>query len=209
MAPGSPPRASSTSRFSRAFPSMPPAASPFSEGRSPKYFIILRLGDGMNPFGADGLLRHMTPFSRIDEAPGRGRLRRMIAALVLSLVASFGLIWAPLSGAASDVPPGGEVGPWTLARVLDAARAASPAALAASAHGRAGEADGAAAWSALLPHVAFRAGLTRSDDPALLFAQRLQQGTFTSQDFAIESLNQPGPRNALEEMKRYYGVDRE
>ena len=140
----------------------------------------------------------MTPFSRIDEAPGRGRLRRMIAALVLSLVASFGLLWAPLSRAASDVPPGGEVGPWTLARVLDAARAASPAALAASAHGRAGEADGAAAWSALLPHVAFRAGLTRSDDPALLFAQRLQQGKFTSQDFAIESLNQPGPRNALE-----------
>jgi outer membrane protein TolC len=46
--------------------------------------------------------------------------------------------------------------------------------------------------------VAFRAGLTRSDDPALLFAQRLQQGHFTAQDFAIESLNQPGPRNALE-----------
>ena len=131
-------------------------------------------------------------------APGRGRANRIIAALLLGLVASFGLLTAPPSNAASGTPPAGDSAPWTLARVLDAARATSPAARAAAAEGRAGEADGSAAWSALLPHVAFRAGLTRSDDPALLFAQRLQQGRFTAQDFAIESLNQPGPRNALE-----------
>jgi outer membrane protein TolC len=128
-----------------------------------------------------------------------GRFGRMIAALTMGLVTSFGLLWAPPSHAAEPRPAGtANEATWTLERVLDAVRRDGPATRSAAAQGRAGEAAGASAWSALSPRVSFRAGLTRSDDPALLFSQRLWQGRFTSADFAIDALNQPGPRSAVE-----------
>lgn len=123
----------------------------------------------------------------------------MIAALLTTLVASFGVLWAPPSRAADqEAASAGDRAPWTLARVLEAARRESPAVRAAMAEGRAGAAAGATAWGALSPRISVRGGVTRSDDPALLFSQRLWQGRFTAADFALETLNEPGPRNALE-----------
>jgi outer membrane protein TolC len=141
------------------------------------------------------------------------RLRRgcrvktlIIAAWRLTIAASFGLLAAlPAQAAerpAPDPSPGGPAlaggSAWTLERVLEAARASSPAVRAAKARGRAGEAQGSAQWGALSPRISARGGLTRSNDPALLFSQKLWQGRFTPADFDVDALNQPGPRTALE-----------
>jgi outer membrane protein TolC len=124
----------------------------------------------------------------------------MIAALRSTLLVSFGIALALPSWAAEEPlrPLDGAEAAWTLERVLDAARRSGPSARAARAEGRAGEALGAAQWSALSPRVSFRGGLTRSNDPALLFSQRLWQGRFTADDFALDALNEPGPRSAFE-----------
>ncbi|HSQ61382.1 MAG TPA: TolC family protein [Acidobacteriota bacterium] len=117
----------------------------------------------------------------------------------LLLAVSFGI--QALPSRADESPPAPGAGPghvWTLERVLDAAREAGPSVRAAKAAGRAGEALGAAQWGALSPKISFRSGLSRSNDPALLFTQRLWQGRFTNDDFALDALNEPGPRTALE-----------
>ena len=44
----------------------------------------------------------------------------------------------------------------------------------------------------LSPHVTVSSGFTRTDDPAVLFSQKLWQGRFGMADFAIPSLNQSG-----------------
>ncbi|HEU4724600.1 MAG TPA: TolC family protein [Candidatus Eisenbacteria bacterium] len=116
----------------------------------------------------------------------------------MPLVASFGLVWAPPSRADSPSPSPDDRASWTLGKVLDAARQASPAIRAARARQRAGAATAAAAWGALSPRLSLRGGASRSNDPALLFSQRLWQGRFTSDDFALDALNQPPARNALE-----------
>lgn len=85
---------------------------------------------------------------------------------------------------------------WTLERVLEAARRSDPGVAAARAAGRAGAAAAATSWSALSPRIGVDAGWTRTDDPALLFSQKLWQGRFTAADFALPALNDPAPRNA-------------
>ena len=104
-----------------------------------------------------------------------------------------------LSAAAPTLWPATvEAEPWTLDRVLDSARRADPGLGAIRAGGKAARSDaGARAW-AFSPRVRLAAGLTRSDDPALLFSQKLQQGRFTQSDFAIDELNQPAPQTALD-----------
>jgi outer membrane protein TolC len=87
---------------------------------------------------------------------------------------------------------------WPLARVLAAARAHDPALRAAHAAGDAGRAQAAMNWALLSPHVTLSGGFTRSDDPAMLFSQKLWQGRFTPADFAIGALNQPAPASALQ-----------
>ncbi len=87
---------------------------------------------------------------------------------------------------------------WTLDRVLERARATDPGVQAAQAAGRAGRAEGGAAWAAVLPHVRFEAGLLRTDDPAILFSQKLWQGRFTQEDFALDALNYPDPETSLQ-----------
>jgi outer membrane protein len=86
--------------------------------------------------------------------------------------------------------------PWTIQRVLRAVRLGDPGITAARSAGRAGRADGAAGASALSPRVTLDAGATRSDDPGLLFSQKLWQGRFTAQDFALPSFNKPPARSA-------------
>jgi outer membrane protein TolC len=83
-----------------------------------------------------------------------------------------------------------------LDRTLDAARRSDPGIAAAQAAGRAGAAAAASSWSALSPRIGVDAGWTRSDDPALLFSEKLWQGRFTAADFALPALNDPAPRSA-------------
>jgi outer membrane protein len=103
--------------------------------------------------------------------------------------------------AAATVPLGAEPAraqTWTLERVLESARQADPGVRAIRAGGRAARSEGGARAWAFSPQVRLAAGLTRSDDPALLFSQKLQQGRFAAPDFAIDELNQPAPRTALD-----------
>jgi outer membrane protein TolC len=94
------------------------------------------------------------------------------------------------------VPVAAEAQTWTLDRVLDAARRSDPGIAAARAAGDAGSAAAAVGWYALSPRIGLDAGWTRSDDPALLFSQKLWQGRFTAADFALPVLNDPAPRSA-------------
>ena len=66
----------------------------------------------------------------------------MIAALLVGLVASFGVLSASPSRAQEVTAPTADRAPWTLERVLEAARQESPAVQAAMAQGRAGAAAG-------------------------------------------------------------------
>jgi outer membrane protein TolC len=87
---------------------------------------------------------------------------------------------------------------WPLSRVLEVVREHDAGVRAARAAGDAGRARAAQNWALLLPHVALSTGFTRSDDPALLFSQKLWQGRFTAEDFALDQLNQPAPQSALQ-----------
>lgn len=49
------------------------------------------------------------------------------------------------------------------------------------------------ARSALLPQVAFTEDISEGDDPVYAFGTRLRQQRFTQADFAVASLNNPGP----------------
>ena len=80
---------------------------------------------------------------------------------------------------------------WTLDRVLDRAREVDPSIAAARAGGELGRAQASQMWAMLSPHVSAGGNFTRTDDPAVLFSQKLWQGRFGMQDFAIPSLNQP------------------
>ena len=74
--------------------------------------------------------------------------------------------------------------PWTLDRFLDSVRANDPGVRAAQAEGDAGRAQAALVWAMLSPHVTVSSGFTRTDDPAVLFSQKLWQGRFGMADFA-------------------------
>ncbi|MFN0151427.1 MAG: TolC family protein [bacterium] len=88
--------------------------------------------------------------------------------------------------------------PWTLERALDVARTREPEIVAAHAAGDAGRADARAAFSALSPRLSLEANAIRTDDPAILFTEKLWQGRFTSDDFALEELNDPAAQSALD-----------
>lgn len=116
------------------------------------------------------------------------RIIAKVAALTLPALALLAAALAPRPAAAGE--------PWTLERVLAEVRRQDPGIEAARRAGDAGRAAGGAAFSAISPRITVDAGATRSDDPAFLFSQKLREGRFTAQDFALSSLNQPSPRNA-------------
>jgi len=99
---------------------------------------------------------------------------------------------------AAVLPAGASAQPWSLARVLEAVRHHDPGVAAARAEGRAGRAAAASRWLSFSPRVSFEAGATRSDDPALLFSQKLWQGRFGSADFDPLLLNQPPASTAYQ-----------
>jgi outer membrane protein TolC len=87
---------------------------------------------------------------------------------------------------------------WTLERVLDGVRRSDPVIRSARASGEAARAQAAGGRAAFSPRVSLQAGITRSDDPALLFSQKLWQGRFTADDFALPSLNQPATATGMQ-----------
>lgn len=129
----------------------------------------------------------MTTRSRRSDRPAERAARNLAhsAALAAALV---------LHALASPTAAEG----WTAERVLDAVRAGDPSVRAARAAGAAGRAQAAQAWAMLSPHVTASSGFTRTDDPAVLFSQKLWQGRFTPADFAIDRLNQPDPASAMQ-----------
>ena len=88
--------------------------------------------------------------------------------------------------------------PWPLERVLDRARQVDPSITAAHAGGDLGRAQASQMWAMLSPHLTASSGFTRTDDPAVLFSQKLWQGRFGAADFAIPSLNQPDAQSAIQ-----------
>jgi outer membrane protein TolC len=129
-----------------------------------------------------------------NHCPATGFLAQApaLAPKTVALALSFALLLAAtLQGEARAEP-------WTLDRVLDQVRAEDPGVKAAEAQGRAGRAEGGAAWSALLPRLRFDAGLLRTDDPAILFSEKLWQGRFSQEDFALDALNYPDPETAIQ-----------
>ncbi len=106
---------------------------------------------------------------------------------------------AALAAAVLCTPPAAaRAAEWTLEHTLAVVRERDPGVRAAQATGDAGRAQAAQTWAMLAPHVSVSSGFTRSDDPALLFSQKLWQGRFTPADFAVDRLNQPAPQSALQ-----------
>ncbi|MBI5836932.1 MAG: TolC family protein [Candidatus Eisenbacteria bacterium] len=93
-------------------------------------------------------------------------------------------------------PGGAGAEPWTVERVLESVRSTDPAIAAARARGEAGRAQGASAWAGLSPQLRLQGSVLRSDDPALLFSEKLWQGRFTQADFDVQALNRPPARTA-------------
>ncbi len=113
-------------------------------------------------------------------------------------LASIRAALAALATVAVLAAPAAAGAPWTPERVLDAVRRNDPAVRAVRADAAASRAQASQAWGMLLPHVSLSSGFTRTDDPAVLFSQKLWQGRFTPADFAVDKLNQPDPRSALQ-----------
>ncbi|MGE5176890.1 MAG: TolC family protein [Hyphomicrobiales bacterium] len=101
--------------------------------------------------------------------------------------------------AALALAPGALAAPgWDLDRVLAAVRANDPRVEAARSGGDAERAQGSSTRLSISPRVSLRGGAVRSDDPALLFSEKLWQGRFTADDFALDRLNDPSARTSLD-----------
>ena len=108
----------------------------------------------------------------MGEVTGRAGLALLI------LIASL----APLS--AQEVP-------LSLAQALDLAQQHNPEILAQRARTEAEAARAQAVKRTSWPRLSLTSGWSRSNTPALVFAQKLNSGDFTQDDFAIDRLNSP------------------
>jgi outer membrane protein TolC len=82
--------------------------------------------------------------------------------------------------------------PLSLAQALDVAGQRNPGILAHRARTDAEAARAVGARRASWPRLSLATGWSRTDTPALVFAQMLNAGDFTQDDFAISRLNEPG-----------------
>ena len=105
------------------------------------------------------------------------------------------LLWVVLA-VWTPTPSAAEV--WTLDRVLEVARTRDPLVQSAQAAARARRAEGGSALPGFSPRLSFEGNLLRTDDPAILFTEKLRQGTFTDADFALQQLNDPSATTALD-----------
>jgi len=89
-------------------------------------------------------------------------------------------------------PAAGEEVPLTLAEALAAADRQNPELLAARERVLAQEARADAVRRGRLPKLTVSSGWSRTDNPSYVFANKLNAGEFTQDDFAIDRLNAPG-----------------
>lgn len=87
----------------------------------------------------------------------------------------------------------GPSAPISLRQAIAVALEKNPMRKAALADQRAAAADVREAKSALWPRLTFSESATRSNDPVFVFGTRLRQGRFTTEDFALNALNNPTP----------------
>jgi cobalt-zinc-cadmium efflux system outer membrane protein len=98
---------------------------------------------------------------------------------------------------ASDAPRAEEVIPLTLAEALDHAERQSPELAAARDRALAQAARADATGRGRWPRASLSGDWSRSDNPARVFAEKLNRGDFTAADFALERLNHPGSLSHL------------
>lgn len=132
-------------------------------------------------------------FFRAAILPSRAEIWRSV---LRARIAAAGFAWAGITALAAIAAPAAAQ-TWTLDRVLEAARRQEPGVLAARAAGEAGRAEGAGSVGALSPRLSAHGGFLRTDDPAMLFSEKLQQGRFATEDFAIDRLNYPSAASAF------------
>ncbi|HET7294729.1 MAG TPA: TolC family protein [Vicinamibacteria bacterium] len=87
--------------------------------------------------------------------------------------------------------------PLTLPEAIAKAERANPELLAARERAVAQDLRGEAAGRARWPRLSLRSGLSRTDQPSWVFAQTLDAGEFTQENFAIERLNAPASLSHL------------
>lgn len=114
-----------------------------------------------------------------------------VAAIIANLAIGADVVWAAPTPPPAPTPAPAPTSTLTLDRVLELVRQTEPGVLAARASGAAGRAEATTSSSTFSPRISLRGGAVRSDDPALLFAQKLQQGRFGIADFALQELNHP------------------
>lgn len=134
-------------------------------------------------------------YIKVNWPRGQSRPSRRSPAPPARTIAAVGIL-AVLLTCGIAAPAQAQPEPWTLDRVLEVARRSDPGIAAARSAERAGRAAAATTWSALSPRIGVDGAWTRTDDPALLFSQKLWQGRFAADDFALPALNDPAPRNA-------------
>jgi outer membrane protein TolC len=83
--------------------------------------------------------------------------------------------------------------PLTLRQAIEQALNQNPEAVVARADVDEARSGDDLARSALLPQVGFTEDISEGDDPVYAFGTRLRQQRFTQADFAVTSLNNPGP----------------
>ncbi len=115
-------------------------------------------------------------------------LRTPLSILVLLLA----LIACPFANAQSKAPK------LTLEKALRTALSKNPSVQGADASRSAARADTAIARSAFFPRLDLFETLSRTNSPPMVFTYKLSQEMFTQQDFAINRLNDPGPRSNLQ-----------
>lgn len=98
---------------------------------------------------------------------------------------------------ASAAPLRAQEVPLSLAQALDLARQHNPEILAQRARTEAEAARAQAVKRSTWPRLSLTSGWSRSDTPALVFAQKLNAGDFTQDDFAIDRLNSPAALSHL------------
>lgn len=109
-----------------------------------------------------------------------------------------GAALAVLSFVASALPASAQDVPLSLAEALDLALQHNPEVLAQRARTTAETARADGIERARWPRLSLSSGWSRSDTPALVFAQKLNSGDFAQDDFAIDRLNSPGALSHLE-----------
>jgi outer membrane protein TolC len=115
-------------------------------------------------------------------------VRRCLIILLAAIPMAGAVLWAGPAAAET----------WSLERVLEVARLSDPGVQAARARAEAQRSDGHHTLRSLSPRIHLTASANRTDDPALIFTQKLQQGRFTAGDFDLGTLNNPDAQTGIQ-----------